>query len=776
MEHYISKSCLDGDWRLYILENKIYKKYTKIISTENQLKDLEIECINGSVPGNFEIDMQNAGLINDLYYDVNVLDLQKLENKHLWYVRNFEFSGNNKGQMLRFDGIDTIADIYLNGKHIYFADNMFITHEFSIEDALIQGTNELVVHIIPPVIYARSQNKMGAGITYSQPYNFGSLRIRKAAHMYGWDIMPRVISGGIWKSVYLCKKKSERINNTYMYTKYPDRFNLITLYYDLEIDDDFSTEYTISVEGVCGDSTFCFSEKIWHTEGMLEGIIENPKLWWPRNCGEQNLYDVTVKLFKGKKVLDVKSFRHGIRYVNLVKTDYIDEKGNGDFKFVVNGKPFFAFGTNWVPLDPLHSKDKERLPKALQLLLESGSNIVRCWGGNVYEQEEFFDFCDEHGIAIWQDFGMGCATYPQDEEFQHTLKKEAVQIIKKYRQHPALFIWVGDNEVDACMQYHRNPSKNILTRKTLSEACEQEDPFRPYLPSSPYISEITHKNKLRFRIPEDHLWGPRRYYKEKFYRDAVCRFASETGYHGCNSPESVKKFIAPQNLWPWKDNKSWLAHASCMEIDKENWYTYRIALMASHLNILFGDTVPDGLEDFSKASQISQSEALKYFIERFRTGKINWERTGIIWWNLLDGWPQFSDAVVDYYYCRKQAFFTIKRLQEPVCIMFRDPTKTEGKLELIAVNEFPTTKTVSYKVTNIKTNKVLLEGTKNIEENSAIVLDVIDAILEQTCLLINYTVDGKELKNHYLTGTPTFDYNQVIEWFNKANLLNFEGF
>jgi beta-mannosidase len=198
--------------------------------------------------------------------------------------------------------------------------------------------------------------------------------------------------------------------------------------------------------------------------------------------------------------------------------------------------------------------------------------------------------------------------------------------------------------------------------------------------------------------------------------------------------------------------------------------------MASHLNILFGDTVPDGLEDFSKASQISQSEALKYFIERFRTGKINWERTGIIWWNLLDGWPQFSDAVVDYYYCRKQAFFTIKRLQEPVCIMFRDPTKTEGKLELIAVNEFPTTKTVSYKVTNIKTNKVLLEGTKNIEENSAIVLDVIDAILEQTCLLINYTVDGKELKNHYLTGTPTFDYNQVIEWFNKANLLNFEGF
>ena len=212
-----------------------------------------------------------------------------------------------------------------------------------------------------------------------------------------------------------------------------------------------------------------------------------------------------------------------------------------------------------------------------------------------------------------------------------------------------------------------------------------------------------------------------------------------------------------------------------MEVDRESWYTYRIALMASHLNVLFGDTVPDNLEDFAKASQISQSVANKYFIERFRTVKINWERTGIIWWNLLDGWPQFSDSVVDYY-CRKLAYFTIKRLQEPVCAMFRDPTKTKGKLELVGVNEFPCSKEISFVVTNLENDEILLKGTAKIDENGATMLGAIDTITEQTCLLITYTVDDKEYKNHYLTGEPTCDYKKVCAWLEKAGLLQLEGF
>jgi beta-mannosidase len=196
-------------------------------------------------------------------------------------------------------------------------------------------------------------------------------------------------------------------------------------------------------------------------------------------------------------------------------------------------------------------------------------------------------------------------------------------------------------------------------------------------------------------------------------------------------------------------------------------------LLEKQVRQLFG-TVPDNAEDFILASQISQAEANKYFLERARTNRP--EKTGIIWWNLLDGWPQFSDAVVDYYYCRKQAFFTIKRSQEAVCLMFRDPTKSEGKLELIGVNEFPEDKDVSYKVTNLETDEVVMEGSGTVGGNGAIVLGAIDTIPEQTCLLITYMVDGKEYKNHYLTGIPTYDYKKVCEWLDKAGLLNFEGF
>ncbi len=774
MEIYDFKQDLSGPWRLYIAEHKDCKDYADLIISEKLLKTKGIPCIKGSVPGNFELDMEKAGLIGDLFYDVNTLEAQKLENRHLWYVCNFDFSGDPEGFMLKFDGIDTISEIYLNGEFIEFTDNMFLECEIDVSEELKSGKNELLVHIIPTMIYARDE-KFGAGVTAMPPYNGAGERVRKANSMFGWDIMPRIVSGGIWKPVYLIHKKPERINSTYMYVKHENNFSFSTCYFDVDVEGDLIQEYSLEIEGVCGDSRLYRKSKLWHTEGFLDADIDNPKLWWPRNMGEQNLYDVTVRLLHGDKVCDQKTFKFGLRYVKLVKTDYIDENGKGDFKFEVNGKPFFAMGTNWVPLDAFHSRDLERLPKALELLWDSGSNIVRCWGGNVYENQEFFDFCDEHGIAVWQDFAMGCAVYPQDEDFQAQLKNEAVQIIKKYRQHPCLFLWAGDNEVDQIIARHRNPNENLLTRKVLPEAVAEEDLIRPYLPSSPYISQKAFAEGMTHRIPEDHLWGPRRYYKEDFYKNAVCRFASETGYHGCPSPKSVEKFIAPENLWPWKDNEAWIVHAACMETEKErNYNYYRIALMASHLDILFGDTVPDGLEDFSLASQISQSEAFKYFIERFRSGK--WERTGIIWWNLLDGWPQFSDAVVDYYYNRKLAYFTIKRSQTPVCVMFRDPCKDESVMELCVANETQEVKAVKYKVTDIESGKVIAEGKGEATPLSTCDLTKLTAIKGQTLLLIEYTVDGKTYKNHYLTGEPTYDYKKVVEWYKKAGILNIEGF
>lgn len=775
MELYNFKQCLDGEWQLYLCENKDYFE-EKPITTEQQLKMSGYRKISAKVPGNFELDLQRAGLLEELFYDKNTLKAQQLENRHLWYVLKFNLQPENaETAFLRFEGVDTVAEYYLNGEKIAETDNMLIAHEMG-KGKLKAGENELIVHIFPFMIAARSR-ELGAGITTCQPYNFAALGVRKCASMLGWDIMPRIVSAGIWRSVYLLSKKPEYLSEVYLYNH--GECTNQQLYIKAEITGDFIHEYSVCIEGHCGESAFAKNATLWHSEQFIGFDVKSPLLWWPRNMGEQNLYDVTVTLKHGEKILDTKSFKYGFRNVELRRTDCISEQGEGDFRFIVNGQDFFVMGTNWVPLDALHSRDTERLSKALELLEDSGCNMIRLWGGNVYANDELFQFCDEHGIAIWQDFAMGCAVYPQNESFFKSLETEATAVIKKYRQHCSLFLWAGDNEVDQFLAWHRDPNSYRVTRELLPNVLMQHDPLRDYLPSSPYISEKAYSQNCHrsARLPEDHLWGPRRYYKESFYTDANCRFASETGYHGCNSPKSIEKFIAPDSRWPWKDNDSWLVHAASMELSKENnVYGYRIPLMASHLDILFGDSVGDNLEDFAKASQISQAEAFKFFIERFRYGKGS-IRTGIIWWNLLDGWPQFSDAVVDYYYCRKLAYFVIKRAQNAVCMFVGDSTYTEnGQAMLCVGNETLLEKTVSFKVVDVASDKIILSSCVTVPQNCTQKIAPLTELSSQGMLLIEYTVDGQSFKNHYIYGEPTFDFNKISALYEKAGLLDLEGF
>lgn len=173
----------------------------------------------------------------------------------------------------------------------------------------------------------------------------------------------------------------------------------------------------------------------------------------------------------------------------------------------------------------------------LPMLADIGCNTVRCWGGNVYENEKFYDFCDRNGIMVWQDFAMACAVYPQDDEFAKAIGEEAETIIKALRHHPSIVLWAGDNECDAAHAWNSHPTdpnENILTRKILPEKVRAHSTFTPYLPSSPYIDEEAYKSGKP--TSEDHLWGPRDYFKGDYYKNTVCHFASETGYHGCPSP------------------------------------------------------------------------------------------------------------------------------------------------------------------------------------------------------------------------------------------------
>ncbi|MBQ8309599.1 MAG: hypothetical protein IJX80_01135, partial [Clostridia bacterium] len=266
---------LDGEWNLYIAENKHCQAFAHTLCTEAQLAETDFVKIAGCVPGNFELDMQAAGLIPDLYFGENTLLAQTLENRHLWYVTRFSSDGEDS--VLTFDGIDTFADIYLNGEQIGEVDNMFIEHTLAISPRC--GLNELTVHIKPACIEARKY-VFEAGIRSFLPYNAPAVTIRKAAHMFGWDIMPRVVSGGIWKSVWIEPRRQNRIEALYLATdRADDACAVLSLYYHVHVEDDFATRYRLVIGGVCGESRFVYAQMLCHTEGIVSICIDSPRRW-----------------------------------------------------------------------------------------------------------------------------------------------------------------------------------------------------------------------------------------------------------------------------------------------------------------------------------------------------------------------------------------------------------------------------------------------------------------------------------------------------------------
>src|SRR5439155_26535148 len=276
-----------------------------------------------------------------------------------------------------------------------------------------------------------------------------------------------------------------------------------------------------------------------------------------------------------------------------------------------NGERLFVLGTNWVPLDAYHSRDRDRIGPALDLVEDLGCNMIRCWGGNVYEDDRFYERCDRAGILVWQDFTMACAIYPQDGEFRRRLETEVRQVVRRLRQHPSIALWVGDNECDQkYMSGHRrrDPNDNGLTREVIPGVLRDEDPSRAYLPSSPYADAVAFAAGEAY-LPENHLWR-RDFYKDTFYTASLCHFASEIGYHGCPSPDTLRKFLSPDKVWPFSDNEEWLLH-STSPIPGVDIHDYRVDLMARQVRTLFG-SVPESLDDFAFASQSSQAEALKF--------------------------------------------------------------------------------------------------------------------------------------------------------------------
>jgi Beta-galactosidase/beta-glucuronidase len=768
---------LDGEWELWH-----WPEGELGVTTPDDLSTMKINPIVGHVPGNVELDLERAGLIQDPFYAGNIRSLREFERHEWWYRREFHVAKLDSGQRwhLVFAGLDTLATVWLNGNELGTADNMLIEHRFEASAVLRPDQLNCLVVRLGSVTNAARRYRYDALFT-SSDYREESLFIRKAPHMWGWDIMPRAVSAGIWRSVWLELQPETSIEQLYYWTSAisPDEISL-GVHYQIQTASRGLDDFVLRFSGECNGHTF---EYEWPVEFLAGGCsipIPGGRLWWPKGYGDPALYTVRAQLLQHGRVVAERTERIGLRKVVLKRTEkgttknWVQNTQTGirqwsvppdpesHFLFIVNDEPIMIKGANWVPLDAFHSRDQTRVDQVVALFDDLGCNMIRCWGGNVYEDQHFYDLCDEKGILVWQDFALACCRYPQTDEFLNRVGKEVESVTIKLRNHPSLVLWCGDNEVDTkYVDEGLSPENNRLTREVIPQMVHRHDPFRPYLPSSPYLpSRIVVEDSPQEIAPEQHLWGPRGYFKSAYYVEHTASFISEIGYHGCPNVSSVRRFISPKQVWPWANHEEWHVHSGYhwqhRAIDRD-----RVKLMSNQIKELFGH-VPDDLESFALASQIAQAEALKFFIESTRLRK--WRTSGILWWNVIDGWPQFSDAVVDYYFGRKLAYHYIRRCQKPVCLIIGEPGA--GKyLPIVACNDTRQEAEIRYQIWDAEGGQILIAGTFVVPPNQNWQVDRLRTYASQQQLyLLRWEMGSLIFGNHYLVGHAPVSLDRYRGW------------
>jgi beta-mannosidase len=726
------------------------------------------ESLAAQVPGNVELALVDAGKLPDPFVGKNLFLLRPYEFHEWWYRRSFPAQRLRPGQraQLAFAGLDCFATIWLNGRKLGETDNALIEHSFDVTDCLsANGENTIIVRLASPIQAARQrQVEPSESGTLDQ---WEAIGVRKPPHCYGWDILPRIVSAGIWRPVWLEIRDPNHIRSLCFCTRHaaPD-------YARLQVQWQFATDraelsgISLRFTGECGESRFSETVEARFTAGATGIDIASPKLWWPRGYGDANLYAVTTELLMDGQVVDSRTDRIGLRTIELRRTETAG--ADGDFRFIVNGVPILVKGSNWVPADAFHSRDAARYGQLLALADDVGCNMLRCWGGNVYEDHAFFDLCDEKGIMVWQDFAFACSRYPQSPDFLAKVRVEAESVIRKLRNHPSLALWCGDNEVDyAYIGDGLDPAHNRISREVLARAAHRCDPYRPYIPTSPYFAPQAVAARDPNLLPEQHLWGPRDYFKSRFYAESTAHFVGEIGYHGCPSVSSLRRFLSADALWPWQDNDEWRVH-STDPTPTPGHMAYRVELMAKQIAEMF-DCVPKTLEDYALASQICQAEAKKFFVEMVRLRK--WRRTGVLWWNLVDGWPQFSDAVVDYYLVKKLAYHYLKRVQQPLCLMVDEPEA--WRVRVVMGNDSRAGASGGYTVRDADTGEVLSAGDFESPANeNREVARISVSRGRQSLWLLEWTAGEIRGVNHALIGGPPFSLERYRGWLRAIAALD----
>ena len=740
-------SDLTGEWSLYLLPERGGKNPPRGVLPELDGK----RRIPAAVPGEVQLDLFRARLEADPFFSDNYYSYIKYETYGWYYEREFCIDVLPDGRLvLVFEGLDTVADVFVNGEFVGSSEDMFVEQEFDVTGVLKQGANTVGVHIFSLIDFARGKD-YPVYLTGSGP-RIQMTQLRHACHSFGWDIAPRILTAGIYRPCFVKSVGVDRITQAYYTVSSVDGDNArLRFAFRFDTDAEDLENVRLRCTGACGDSSFSFEYKPTFVCVNDSINVSRAKLWWPRNYGEPNLYTVKLELIKNGEVVDVREDRIGLRSLRLER-DF--DKDNLKFRFIVNNTPVFIMGTNRVMNDAFHSRIESRYEREVGMIADLGCNMVRNWGGGIYDGDRLYDLCDENGILIWQDFAMGNAGYPQDGRLDAVLTDEETKLVRRIRNHPCVALWSGDNEVDQHMQGSGFPddSRRIsrITRELFPTLILHEDPYRPYVPSSPEIpAGIREAN-----VPEQHKWGPRAYFKDGFYADTNAAFIGESGYHGCPSVDVLRQFM-PEDEIEDMTGVSWRSHSTeDLRYDRGDG---RIKLMREQCGIMFG-FIPDKTEDFVKLSQFIQAQALKFFIENTR--RRSRECSGILWWNIIDCWPQISDAIVNYDFTKKAAYDAVKLAQTPFLMFLGELHGREH--DLFAHNETGETQTVSYEIKDRNSGEIIRSGEITAAPHSLVRLGSVNVGVSRQRLLDISWSGSVEGSNTYLCGYPPFPTDIVL--------------
>ena len=640
----------------------------------------EDRWMDAVVPGVVQSDLLRVGRLKDPHYRDQELDAQWVERKEWEYRRRFRVGRDFlRHDAIRLDcrGLDTIAEVYLNERLVAKTENMHRRHEFDVKPLLRAGENEVRVVFRSILEWNRRRIESDPRVLWCRSGELTDCRkgnvffARKEGSDFGWDWGLRLLSSGIWRPIRLAAYDTARVAGLLVRSDLSNPRRAV-LNVSAEIESfrprPLDLEIAVTLEGkrVTSAKAALVGDRV--TQALF---VDAPRLWWPNGWGEHPLYEVATVLKSGGRVVHTQRLRIGLRTVEIAREK--DARGES-FGIRVNGRLLFAKGANWIPADSLPDRlTEDRYRRLLDACVKANMNMIRIWGGGLYEADVLYEFCDENGLLVWQDFMFAVGPYIADEAYLESVRAEVEDVVRRLRHHPSIALWCGNNESESNMGGGQSWMKKYPTatwaeydrifHETIPQTALQHDPDRPYWPSSPHHPLDRAKERPDWETGSGNahsydVWGDGLPFSA-FDQMGQYRFMAEFGYQALPDLETIRGITAPEDRY---FSSYVLEHHENSGNGKTNDLgTTRIA---RHLAATFG--MPAGLEDWVYLSQVLQADGIRRGVEALRRNHPR--STGALYWQLNDNWPVVSWSSIDYHGRWKALHYLARRFFSPVLV------------------------------------------------------------------------------------------------------------